>query len=93
MNVNGDAVFGPPGNDLFTTLDADLRRAVHGNQSLDALSAQLKTQTQTVQTAQANGRRDVRARRRHQDPEHDEREHHETEPVERRETSTWRRCS
>ena len=53
VNVNGDTVFGTPGNDLFTTLD-QIADAVHGNQSLVALSAQLKAQTQTVQTAQAN---------------------------------------
>jgi flagellar hook-associated protein 3 FlgL len=53
VNVNGDAVFGTPGNDLFSTLD-QIANAVQGNQSLVALSAQLKTQTQTVQTAQAN---------------------------------------
>ncbi len=52
VNVNGDSVFGPPGSDLFTTL-AQISVAVHGNQSLTALSAQLKAQTQTVQTAQA----------------------------------------
>lgn len=52
VNVNGDTVFGPPGNDVFTTL-AQISDAVHNNQSLTALSAQLKTQTQTVQTAQA----------------------------------------
>ena len=34
MNVNGDAVFGPPGNDLFTTL-AQISGAIHGNQPLD----------------------------------------------------------
>jgi flagellar hook-associated protein 3 FlgL len=52
VNVNGDTVFGPPGNDLFSTL-AQISAAVHGNQDLTALSATLKTQTQTVQTAQA----------------------------------------
>ena len=52
VNVNGDSVFGTPGNDVFTTLD-QISDAIHGNQSLTALSAQLKTQTQTVQTAQA----------------------------------------
>jgi flagellar hook-associated protein 3 FlgL len=52
VNVNGDAVFGPPGNDVFATL-TQIADAIHGNQSLTALSAQLKTQTQTVQTAQA----------------------------------------
>jgi flagellar hook-associated protein 3 FlgL len=52
VNVNGDAAFGPPGNDVFSTL-AQISNAVHGNQPLTALSAQLKSQTQTVQTAQA----------------------------------------
>ncbi len=52
VNVNGDSVFGPPGNDLFATL-TNLSNAIHGNQSLDTLSAQLKTQTQTVLTARA----------------------------------------
>ena len=52
MNVNGDATFGPPGNDIFTTL-AQISDAIHNNTSLTALSAQLKTQTQTLQTAQA----------------------------------------
>jgi flagellar hook-associated protein 3 FlgL len=53
VNVNGDTAFGPPGNDVFTTLD-QIANAIQGNQSLTALSAQLKTQTQAVQTAQAN---------------------------------------
>jgi flagellar hook-associated protein 3 FlgL len=52
VNVNGDTVFGPPGSDLFSTL-AQISAAVHGNQDLTTLSATLKTQTQTVQTAQA----------------------------------------
>ena len=52
VNVNGDATFGPPGNDIFTTL-AQISDAIHNNTSLTALSAQLKTQTQTLQTAQA----------------------------------------
>ena len=53
VNVNGDSVFGSPGNDVFTTL-TNLSSAIHGGQSLNALSAQLKTQTQQVQTAQAS---------------------------------------
>jgi flagellar hook-associated protein 3 FlgL len=53
VNVNGDAVFGTPGNDIFTTL-TQLSDAIHGNQSLTALSAQLNTQTQQVETAQAS---------------------------------------
>jgi flagellar hook-associated protein 3 FlgL len=53
VNVNGDAVFGAPGTDLFSTLD-QIATAVQGNQDLTTLSATLKAQTQTVQTAQAN---------------------------------------
>jgi flagellar hook-associated protein 3 FlgL len=52
VNVAGSAVFGPAGNDLFSTL-TQLSSAIHGGQSLTALSAQLNTQTQQVQTAQA----------------------------------------
>jgi len=52
VNTNGDSVFGQPGNDLFTTL-TNISGAIHGGQSLDALSAQLQTQSQTVQAAQA----------------------------------------
>ena len=52
VNVAGSAVFGTPGNDLFTTL-TQLSSAIHGGQDLTALSAQLNTQTQQVQTAQA----------------------------------------
>ena len=52
VNVNGDAVFGTPGSDLFTTL-SQISDAIHANQPLDALSAQLKTQLQRVETAQA----------------------------------------
>jgi flagellar hook-associated protein 3 FlgL len=52
VNVDGNAVFGTPGNDVFATL-AQISDAVRGNTSLDALSAQLKTQTQNVQTQQA----------------------------------------
>jgi flagellar hook-associated protein 3 FlgL len=52
VNVDGDAVFGTPGNDLFSTL-SQISDAIRGNTSLDALSAQLKTQTQNVQTQQA----------------------------------------
>jgi flagellar hook-associated protein 3 FlgL len=53
VNVNGDSVFGTPGNDVFTTL-AQISDAIHGNQPLTALSAQLKTQSTNVLTAQAN---------------------------------------
>jgi flagellar hook-associated protein 3 FlgL len=52
VNVNGDSVFGTPGNDLFTTL-TQISTTIHAGQPLDALSAQLKTQTQQVQSAQA----------------------------------------
>ena len=53
VNVNGDSVFGTPGSDVFTTL-AQISDAIHGNQPLTALSAQLKTQSANVLTAQAN---------------------------------------
>jgi flagellar hook-associated protein 3 FlgL len=52
VNVTGEAVFGTPGNDIFTTL-TQLSNAVHGGQSLTALSAQLNTQTRQVETVQA----------------------------------------
>lgn len=52
VNVNGDTAFGTPGNDVFSTLD-QIANAIQGNQDLTALSAQLKTQTSAVQTAQA----------------------------------------
>jgi flagellar hook-associated protein 3 FlgL len=52
VNVTGEAVFGAPGNDIFTTL-TQLSNAIHGGQSLTALSAQLNTQTQQVETVQA----------------------------------------
>jgi len=52
VNVTGAAVFGTPGNDIFTTL-TQLSNAIHGGQSLTALSAQLNTQTQQVETVQA----------------------------------------
>ena len=52
VNVAGSSVFGPPGNDVFATL-TQLSNAIHGGQSLTALSAQLNAQTQQVQTAQA----------------------------------------
>ena len=52
VNVTGESVFGPPGNDVFSTL-TQLSAAIHGNQPLTALSAQLNTQTQQVETAQA----------------------------------------
>jgi len=52
VNVTGEAVFGTPGSDIFTTL-TQLSNAIHGGQPLTALSAQLNTQTQQVQTVQA----------------------------------------
>lgn len=52
VNVDGNAVFGPAGSDLFGTL-SQISDAIRGNTSLVALSAQLKTQTENVQTQQA----------------------------------------
>src|SRR6185436_3443350 len=52
VNVSGDSVFGTAGNDVFSTLD-QIADAIRGNQSLNALSAQLKAQTQTVLTTRA----------------------------------------
>ncbi len=52
VNVDGDTVFGPPGNSLFTTL-AQISDAVRAGTSLNALGTQLKTQTQNVLTQQA----------------------------------------
>jgi len=52
VNVDGDTVFGPPGNSLFTTL-AQISDAVRAGTSLNALGSQLKTQTQNVLTQQA----------------------------------------
>ncbi len=50
VNVNGDAVFGPAGNDLFTTL-AQISDAVRTDPSqLGALSSTLDARTQQVQT-------------------------------------------
>ena len=49
VNVNGDAVFGSAGNDLFTTL-AQISQAVAGDPTqLSALQATLGTQTTRVQ--------------------------------------------
>lgn len=49
VNVNGDAVFGPPGNDLFATL-AQISQAVANDPTqLTALQATLGTQTTQVQ--------------------------------------------
>src|SRR6476646_8166342 len=45
VNVNGDAVFGPPGNDLFSTL-AQISQAVANDPTqLSSLQATLNTQT------------------------------------------------
>ena len=91
VNVDGDAVFGPPGNDLFSTL-AQISDAIHGNQSLTALSAQLKTQTQQVQTsrrgtgATLRGSRRSRTRTRRTRPPCNR-----TCPTSK--TWTWPRCS
>jgi flagellar hook-associated protein 3 FlgL len=49
VNVNGDAVFGPAGNDLFTTL-SQISQAVQNDPSqLGALQATIGTQTTQVQ--------------------------------------------
>jgi flagellar hook-associated protein 3 FlgL len=49
VNVNGDTVFGPPGNDVFTTL-AQISNAILTNPSqLTALQATLATRTTQVQ--------------------------------------------
>ena len=49
VNVNGDTVFGPPGNDVFTTL-AQISNAIQTNPSqLTALQATLATRTTQVQ--------------------------------------------
>ena len=52
VNVDGDAVFGPAGNNLFNTL-SQLSDAIHAGTDLTALSGQLKTQTQNVLTQEA----------------------------------------
>ncbi len=49
VNVNGDAVFGTPGNDLFTTLSQISQAVVNNPSGLSALSATLNTQTTQVQ--------------------------------------------
>ena len=50
VNVNGDAVFGPPGSDLFTTLDADLAGRARTTPPADhACQTTLDTQTNQVQ--------------------------------------------
>jgi flagellar hook-associated protein 3 FlgL len=49
VNVNGDTVFGPPGNDVFTTL-AQISNAILTNPSqLTSLQATLATRTTQVQ--------------------------------------------
>jgi flagellar hook-associated protein 3 FlgL len=49
VNVNGDTVFGPPGNDIFTTL-AQISNAIQTDPSqLTALQATLETRTTQVQ--------------------------------------------
>ena len=59
VNVNGDAIFGPPGSDLFTTL-TQISNAVASNNTaqLGTLTTTLDTQTNNVQT----GSRQVGAR-------------------------------
>jgi len=52
VNVDGNAAFGAPGNDVFGTL-AQIADAMRNNTSLNALGTQLKTQTQTVLTQEA----------------------------------------
>jgi flagellar hook-associated protein 3 FlgL len=53
VNVNGDTVFGAPGNDLFATL-SQISNAVRTDPSqLTALQATLSTQTTQVQTSLA----------------------------------------
>jgi flagellar hook-associated protein 3 FlgL len=53
VNVNGDEVFGPPGNDLFTLL-GQISDAVRTDPSkLDALSTTFDSATNTVQTSLA----------------------------------------
>ena len=56
VNVNGDAVFGTPGNDLFTTL-AQISQAVRTDPTqLSALQATFTTETGNVQNQLAAGR-------------------------------------
>src|SRR5262249_21340540 len=53
VNVNGDQVFGTPGNDLFTTL-AQISDAVRTDPTkLDTLGATLDTKTNQLQTSLA----------------------------------------
>jgi len=53
VNVNGDTVFGPPGNDVFANL-SQISNAVRTDPSqLSALQATLSTQTNQVQTSLA----------------------------------------
>ena len=56
VNVNGDQVFGTPGNDIFTTL-TQISDAVRNDPSqLDALGTDPDDKTATIQTA-LRGRR------------------------------------
>ena len=53
VNVNGDTVFGPPGNDVFATL-SQISNAVRTDPTqLSALQTTLSTQTNQVQTSLA----------------------------------------
>ena len=49
MNVNGDAVFGPPGNDLFTTLSQISQAVANDPTQLTTLQTTLGAQTTQVQ--------------------------------------------
>ena len=49
VNVSGAAVFGPPGNDLFTTLTQISQAVANDPTQLTALQATLNTQTTQVQ--------------------------------------------
>jgi flagellar hook-associated protein 3 FlgL len=55
VHVTGEAVFGPAGNDIFTR--SQRSSVVHGGQPLTALSAQLNTLTQQVETVQGRSAR------------------------------------
>ena len=50
VNVNGDTVFGPPGNDLFTTLSQISQAVANNPGQLNTLQATLSTQTTQVQS-------------------------------------------
>lgn len=52
IDVNGTTAFGPPGNDLFTTL-AQIAQAVRAGGDLGALSSRLASRLRQVRTARA----------------------------------------